>query len=383
MLVNEPVTIPEPIQLVHSGLDYFSRLEHLIRNSEFEIHIQIYILDDDATGKIIMEALKKAAARKVKIYLLLDGFGSFSIATETIQELRKSGIHCRFFAPLFSANTFYIGRRMHHKVAIIDAKTVLIGGINIANKYRGTNTKSPWLDYAVAINNEQIAEPLRKLCNAIYFKKKMLSRNKISTLFKPQEHISILRNDWLNRRNEISNAYIKSISEAKSEIYVVGGYFLPGRKLTMALKKAAKNKVKIKLILTGISDVPMARRAGCHLYSKLLNHNIELYEWNQSVLHGKAAIIDQRWTTIGSFNLNNLSSYASIEMNVEINSESFAKKFQLDLDEIISQCQRMTPESLKIRNHFMTKAFNWLSFWMVRVLVIIFTYLPYKRFLKS
>ena len=86
------------------------------------------------------------------------------------------------------------------------------------------------------------------------------------------------------------------------------------------MKKASKNKVVIKLILSGISDLPLTRRATCYLYTKLLNYNIELYEWDKSVLHGKTAVIDGYWTTIGSFNLNNLSSYGSIEMNVEINS---------------------------------------------------------------
>jgi cardiolipin synthase len=124
----------------------------------------------------------------------------------------------------------------------------------------------------------------------------------------------------------------------------------------------------------------MTRRAACYFYSKLLHYNIELYEWNQSVLHGKAAVVDNLWTTIGSFNLNNLSSYGSVEMNVGINSAGFSKMYQEHLNQIISQCQKVTPESLRIRNTLFSKTINGLSYYMTRAIEIMMTYLPYKRF---
>ena len=147
--------------LVHSGEDYFSRLENIIRNSQFEIHMQIYLFENDATGKRIISALKEAASRQVKIYLLLDGLGSLTFPSEVRNELKRSGINFRFFAPLFSAYTFYLGRRLHQKVVVADRKVVLIGGINIADKYHGTATEAPWLDYAVQLNGE-IAKPLQQ-----------------------------------------------------------------------------------------------------------------------------------------------------------------------------------------------------------------------------
>jgi cardiolipin synthase len=192
--------------------------------------------------------------------------------------------------------------------------------------------------------------------------------------------VSVLQNDWLKRKNEILKAYIKSIGEAKNEIVIVGSYFLPGRKLITTLKKASRNNVKIKLILSGISDLPMARRASCHLYAKLLRYNIELYEWKSSILHGKATVVDNSWTTIGSFNLNNLSSFGSIEMNVGINSAEFSNNYLLHLNQIMEQCERITPESLELRNGLFSKFLNWVSYWITRIIEITITYLPHKRF---
>lgn len=381
MKSNNSLIVPKNLELVYSGEDYFSRLEAIIRNSQFEIHMQMYLFEKDTTGNRIITALKEAASRNVQIYVLLDGLGSLSFPSETIKEMRQSGINIRFFAPLFSTYTFYIGRRLHRKVIVADAKTVLIGGINIADKYCGCSTEAPWLDYAVQLNGE-IAQPLQKLCADIYLKKRRLQNKKIKASFPIQEDamVRILQNDWLKGENEICDGYIKSIRNAKKEIIIVGSYFLPGIRIIRALKKASKNQVKIKLILSGKSDLPLTRRATCFLYGKLLKYNIELYEWDKSILHGKAAVIDGNWTTIGSFNLNNLSSYGSLEMNVEINSALFSKMFQAHLIEIIAQCQNITLNSLKTKNNLLTKTINFLSYCITRIIEIIVTYTPYKRF---
>lgn len=370
------------VALVHSGADYFSRLEQIILDAKTEIHIQTYIFNYDTIGKKIISALKEARLRNVKIYILLDGFGSFSFPKEVINELKKIGVEIRFFSPLFSANSLYFGRRLHHKVVVSDSKIALIGGINIDNKYHGTEQLSPWLDYAVQLTDEAIGEQLSKICLNIFFKKRRVSKKKIASLLYSNEEmvVNVLQNDWLKRKNEIYRAYLKSIGNAKKDIVIMGSYFLPGRKLVATLKKAAQNNVKIKLILSGISDIPIARRASCHLYSKLLRHNIELYEWKSSILHGKVAVIDNSWTTIGSFNLNNLSSFASIEMNVGIKSTEFSNNYLLHLNEIIAQCERITPESLHIKGKLTTKLLNWVCYWTTRTIEIVVTYLPQKRF---
>lgn len=383
MLYNEtPITVTKFIELVHSGEDYFSRLERIISDSKSEIHIQTYIFEYGNIGQKIIEALKEAARRNVKIYILLDGFGSFSFPKEVLNDLKQNGINIRFFSPLFSASSFYLGRRLHHKVIVSDSKIALIGGINIADKYHGTATTVAWLDYAVQIQDEKIGVSLTKLCTDIYYRKRRVNRKKIDSVvyYNGEISVSVLQNDWLKRKNEIYKAYIKSIGEAKKEIVIVGSYFLPGRKLVATLKKASRNNVKIKLILSGISDLPMARRASCHLYSKLLKYNIELYEWKSSILHGKTAVIDNSWTTIGSFNLNNLSSFASIEMNVGINSAEFSNNYLTHLNQIMEQCEKITFESRELTNGLFPKLNNWISYWITRIIEIIVTYLPHKRF---
>ena len=370
--------------LVNSGEDYFARLERIISESTSEIHFQTYIFQYDVTGIKIIEALKKAALRDVKIYLLLDGFGSYAMPSSVIKNLKESGIHFRFFSPLFSANTFYIGRRLHHKVVVVDKRKVLIGGINIADKYYGNSTLIPWLDFAVELNNEKIGEKIQEICSAIYNKKSWQNRKKNNLIYDFYDgKVRISQNDWLIGKREVHDAYIRALETAKKEIIIVGSYFFPGRKLTQLLKNATQKNVKVILILSGISDIPLLRGASLFFYTELLNYNMELFEWNKSLLHGKAAIIDEDWTTIGSFNLNHLSSYGSIEMNLEIDSTEFSKLFKAHLNLIILQCQRITPKILKTKQPFYIKYTNGIFYWTLRMLLIIITYLPYKRFMKS
>ncbi|HET7817742.1 MAG TPA: phospholipase D-like domain-containing protein [Bacteroidia bacterium] len=367
------------IELVHSGEDYFSRLRNIISNAQSELHLQTYIFDNSSTALEIIDLLKEAALRNVKIYVLLDSYGSSSLSKETINGLTSCGINIRFFSPLFSSNTFYLGRRLHHKVIVADGTTTLIGGINISDKYRGSSTQEAWLDYAIQVENRELAKALEQLCRSIYLKKR---RNKIKPIFHIDESTSIriLQNDWLKRKKEISRAYIKAIRNSKNEIIIVGSYFFPGRRLKSALQNASKRGVKTKLILSGISDIPLIKRATSYLYASLLKNNIELYEWNKSVLHGKVAVIDKEWSTIGSFNLNYLSVYGSIEMNVGIRSSGFTEKVVTHLYQVIDQCEKITYETLETRNRFFTRVMNWVSYRIVRAALIIVTYMPYKRF---
>jgi cardiolipin synthase len=372
------------IVLVHSGEDYFLRLRNVISKAQNEIHLQSYIFENDTTGLEIAEALKEAANRKVKVYVLLDGYGSSKLPNNFLENLKKNGINIRFFSPFFSKNNFYIGRRLHHKVVVVDGEIVLIGGINIANKYRGSNTEHPWLDYAVQIEGASIGEPLQQLCKDIYLKKTRTNKEIIQCNFynTNETSVKILRNDWLKQKNEICNSYINALQKADKDIIIVGSYFLPGRRLSNALKSAAQKGIKIKIILSGVSDLPIVMRATHYLYSSLLKQNIELFEWKKSVLHGKLAVADSKWATIGSFNLNHLSSYASIEMNAEINSQEFSKNLYNHLIDVIGQCEKITSQTLILRNGIFARFINWIAYRLIRIVLIIITFISYKRFWK-
>lgn len=369
------------MELVNSGDDYFNRLIHLISNAQTTIHLQTYIFEEDETGITVANELIKAASRNVTCYVLLDGYGSSNLSIPFINHLKLNGVNIRFFSPLYFLNLFYLGRRLHHKIVVVDSKIALIGGINISNQYRGTPTEPAWLDYAVELNDHKIADYLQQICLKIFFKEQKFQYKKINNnCFEIEKKtVRILQNDWLKRKSEINNAYFKMIRGTQNELIILGSYFLPGKKLFNTLKKLTKNKVSVHLILAGISDVPFTRRATCYLYASLLKNNIALYEWKNSILHAKVALSDNELCTIGSFNLNHLSSYGSLELNVEINSNEFTQNLKTQLFQIMAQSEKITPEIIKSRNGIFNHIINWMAYHLIRLGMILITYFPFKK----
>ncbi|MFM2375996.1 MAG: hypothetical protein RLZZ165_1093 [Bacteroidota bacterium] len=107
---------------------------------------------------------------------------------------------------------------------------------------------------------------------------------------------------------------------------------------------------------------------------------MKLYEWPHSVLHGKAAVVDRRWTTIGSFNLNHLSAYGSIEMNVAVKSETFASVSAEAFEKAMAECDEITMETWKARRGWWQRILNWASYQLVQTGLSFLTFTSYKRF---
>lgn len=328
----------DKLALVHSGTHYFDTLEQLIHESVESLHLQTYIFNNDETGLKIVNALKNAALRGVHVYVLADAFGSFPFPKHLQKEMSSAGVHFRLFSPLFSTESILPWRRLHHKIVVSDTHKALIGGINIANKYNSINNSVAWLDYAVLVQGN-ICGTLTKLCEQFYRKKKIIALtidpiHKNSTQTSSENLIRFRRNDWIRKKNEIHKTYVTSLNEAKSSITIVASYFLPGANFRKLLRQASERGVKVKIIMAGKSDSYSVKLAENYLYDFYFRHNIELYEWNDSILHGKVMLVDNSLATIGSYNLNFLSHYISIELNADIRSPAFIKQLSNHFSQI-------------------------------------------------
>jgi cardiolipin synthase A/B len=376
------------IELVYSGQDYFEVLDAIINESVNSLYLQTYIFNIDETGLKVVDALKRASARGVEVYLLVDAYGSFPFPLDVAEDLRNFGVNLRLFSPLLSSESIFFGRRLHHKIVVADKKVALVGGINIANKYNEFKDAPAWLDYAVLIKGE-VNEYLYFLCERFHKKlrpslpdrwesKRRLMEHKVP---KGQGYVRFRRNDWIRNQNEVYRSYIESLIKAEKKVIIVASYFLPGSTFRKRLKEAAKRGVEIQIIMSGKSDVTSASFAQYYLYDFYLESNIKLYEWNNSVMHGKAMIIDDTWATIGSFNLNFLSHYVSVELNVDVISDPFVRKFSNHLTEIIDTC--CVPVSLgdeRRRAGLYKRFIMWLAYNFYKFLqVIALTGKKYRR----
>lgn len=370
------------IKLIHGGKEFFELLEKLINAASYSIHLHTYIFEADETGNRVAGALIEAAKRNVKIYMLIDGYASKNLSPELINNLKNAGVRFRFFEPLLKSKSLYFGRRLHHKVFVSDAIHSLVGGINIANHYNDVAGHQAWLDYALYVHGD-ISAQLHKLSCKVW-RKKYLTHSDPSPGHKEEPVTSgmmdnipvrIRRNDWVRKKNEVWKTYLEIFRTAKHDITIVCSYFLPGTIFRRQLKKARARGVNVNIILTGHSDVKIAKYAERYLYRWMLRNKIKIYEYQPRILHAKLAMADEQLFTIGSFNVNNISAFASIELNLDVKHPEFCQKVQTELKRITKEdCIEIDATNHSIKFYTFHQFFRWCSFQLIRFMLTMTTF---------
>jgi cardiolipin synthase A/B len=389
---NLPIgyALQQAASLLQGGRAYFDLMLRLIHDAKNTIHLQTYIYHNDQTGQLIAQALKAAAQRQVAVYILVDGYASQSLDGHFIQDLRAAGIQFRFFEPLFRSSQFYVGRRMHQKIFVADAKFALVGGVNIANHYNDIEGMPAWLDFALYVAGP-LAVDLCVLCsktwNGFTAQTHVLPCGgaTVPTHYEINKGIAVRmrRNDWVRRKSEISSTYVEMFRQAHSHITIMCSYFLPGRAIRRLLRNAAGRGVKIQVVTAGPSDVAVAKWAERWLYDWLLRNHIELYEYQPTVLHAKIAVCDGAWFTIGSYNVNNISAYASVELNLDVNDTRLAIATEAQIQQIIAQhCIQINQAVHRKTTNPFRQFGRWLAYQFIRMIFYLFTFYFKRRAVK-
>ena len=373
------------IELLRSGGNFFSACIKAIDNAKHYIHFQTYIVDDDATGRRVVNALIRASKRGVRIYFLLDAYGGNSFTKDLIKKVQDAGILFRLFSPGLISKDFQLSLRLHHKVALIDGTTAIIGGMNIADRYHGKPGSKEWLDFAILIKGPECTHVLfilKSLWNKTFISKNERSRETIHCPVEYQEDVrlKVLQNNWYRNKIEILKSYRSALKHAQDRMIIFASYFLPGRNERRLLRNASRRGVDIKIVLSAESDAPVVKRATNFLYDFILRNNIRIYEYLPSNLHAKVATVDGNWSTIGSYNMNHLSDYGSVEMNVDILDSQFSGKFEeLLLGIIEKDCRQVTFAEYKKRKTWLFQLTDWFAYQMIRISMRLMFALAAKR----
>ena len=373
------------ITLLQSGEPFFAAVEKIINEAKHFIHFQAYLIDEDETGKRIINALIRASKRGVRTYLLLDAYGTKYLSEELVDSIENSGILFRFFSPTLVTKGFQLSLRLHLKVVMADGEVAVIGGMNFANRYHGTDSKKEWLDFAVAVQGPecvQILSILKRLWNKKFISREERSHETVNipVLYEENVKLRVLQNNWYRNKMEILKSYRSAVRHARNRIVIMASYFLPGRNERKLLKNASQRGVDITIVLAAESDAPMFDKATHFLYDFILRSRIRIYEYLPSNLHAKVATVDGLWSTVGSYNLNHVSDYASVELNVGVLDEPFAKKFEELLRTIIkNDCREVTFEEYNRRSRWYRKISGWFSYQMIRLAMRIMFQLTSKK----
>jgi len=367
------------ITLLRNGTEYFPALEAAINDAQFEIHIQTFIYEPDATGLRIGIALKSAAQRGVSVNLLLDGYGSRYLPKAYVDDLQAGGVNVMFYRPKISPWTLKRNRlrRLHSKVSVMDGKVAFVGGINIIDDMHVPGHKAPRVDYAVSVQGSIVAKihhRVDRLWTRIAWmhmqtlRKVQLPEMKVQDLTTTNMRaIFVIRDNVLHRR-DIERAYFNAIGHARREILIANAYFIPGRSFRKALIAAAERGVKIRLLLQGEMR-PFLGFATHAVYSLFLRHGIEIYEYRKSFMHSKVAVIDDRWATVGSSNIDPFSLLMAYEANVFVIDRKFASTLKDDLERAIHEGGVQVQSNDWIRGHWLKRIMSWIVYGFVRFAV--------------
>ncbi len=382
MIANNRIT------LLRNGDGYFPALEAALDGALLEIHLETYIFANDGTGRHIAEALRRAALRGVKTHLLVDGFGSLDLPKTTIDSLKQAGVMVLVFRPNISpwALRRRTLRRLHRKIAVVDRRLAFIGGINIIDDVEMAGDTSPRYDYAVRVEGPLVIK-ISASCRRLWLRVAWTSRQhfgwrRISKkLFSPPPSASrmraafVVRDNFLHRRN-IEDAYLRAIERAQGEIILANAYFLPGQNFRHALLAAVRRGVRVVLLLQGKIEHRLAYYAARALFGNFLDAGIEVYEYHQSILHAKVAVIDGRWATVGSSNLDPFSLLLALEANIVVDDPGFAATLKDSLEQAMKIGARRVSEQTWASQPVMLRLVSWISYGMVRFMSGIAGYAP-------
>jgi len=260
---------------------------------------------------------------------------------------------------------------------VIDTRVAFVGGINIIDDMDAPGQIPPRFDYTVAVEGPLLAEihqSARKLWTQVAWSQ--LRRYRSRRHPEPLElapcgevAAAFVRRNSIRRRHDIEEAYLEAIASAREEIILANAYFLPGRRFRQALIAAAQRGVRVMLLLQGRVEYVLLHYASRALYGVLLEAGIEIYSYHRSFLHAKVAVIDGRWATVGSSNIDPFSLMLAREANIVALDAGFSATLRDSLLEAIGGgAQRIAPDRWKSQPLYQ-RFLAWVSYGMVRFLM--------------
>jgi cardiolipin synthase len=372
------------ITLLQSGAEFFPRLEAEIDAARHEIHLETYIFRADATGRAVAAALARAAQRGLAVHVLVDGFGSQDLDPALVRRMEAAGVRFLVYRPNISPWSLRHARlrRLHRKIAVMDARVAFVGGINVLDDVDEPGRTPPRFDYAVRIEGPMLSKihPVVKWLWRLVSTTQLRARPPGGARLVPSMEIrgrqraAFVTRDNIGHRREIEKAYLEAIGQAREEILIANAYFFPGQPFRRALMEAAARGVRVILLLQGRVEYVLQHYASRALYGAFLDAGIEIHEYHKSFLHAKVAVIDRHWATVGSSNIDPFSLLLAREANVFIKDDGFAAQLRGSLLAAMSEGAAQVRRESWSDQPWTVRVFTWFFYGLARLLTGLFAY---------
>ncbi len=321
------------IDLLENGERFYPAVFWEIEHARDFVLIETFILFDDPVGRQLQSVLIDAARRGVRVDVTVDGWGSPDLGPDFIAALTSVGARVHVFDPAprwlgFRSNPL---RRMHRKIVVVDGRMAFVGGINYSSDHLMSFGARAKQDYAVRIEGPLVADIERLARSSLASRPRRRWRPRALPRRGPVgappdggPWAALVTRDNQRHRKDIELCYRAAIRAARKEIILANAYFFPGYHLMRELRRAARRGVAVRLILQGEPDMAIVRVAEHLLQHALVKDGVEIHKYCRRPLHGKVAVIDGAWATVGSSNLDPMSLALNLEANVVMHDVVFA-----------------------------------------------------------
>jgi cardiolipin synthase len=353
-----PITKNNEIQLLNGGAEKFDDLFRNIEKAQHHIHLEYFNFSNDSIAGLLFNLLANKVKQGVEVRAIYDAFGNWSnskpLKNRHLDTIRKNGIQIFPFDPLCFPFVNHIFRRDHRKIIIIDGKIAYIGGINIADYYiNGLPKIGKWRDMHARIKGSAVGY-LQKIFLSIWNE---VTGEEIDGIQYYPLHddvdgkaIAIINRVPQKLPRQLEETYLKSISSARNRIRIINPYFLPTPAIKKELKKALARNVKVEIMISAKFDIKFTPEGVFNVANKLMKKGAYIYIYNAGFHHSKIMMVDNKFCTVGSANLD----YRSLRHDYETNAFIFDEEITAELNSIFDADKensiKMTPEIWKKRS---------------------------------
>lgn len=328
------------LRLLENGEEFFARVNEVVAEAREEILLETFILFEDKVGRELQRRLVAAARRGVRVELTVDGYGSPGFSHGFLSELTEAGARLRVFDPHrpLLGMRMHLFRRLHRKLLVVDGERAFVGGINFAADHLADFGPAAKQDYSLEIEGPLVA-------TVRGFMRTALDGDGTGERWRPPRHqlndaVRFVVRDNRRHSRDIETEYRRAIRNAREEVVIANAYFFPGYGFLRDLRHAARRGVAVSLIVQGEPDTPLAQAAARTLYRHLVEAGVGIHEYCRRPFHGKVAVIDGEWSTVGSSNLDPLSLSLNLEANVFVRDRAFAADLRARLQGLLARdCQ--------------------------------------------
>jgi len=361
------------LRLLENGEEFFPRVFGAIQRAERSVMLETFILFEDEVGNALHRELLAAAQRGVKIEVMVDGYGSPDLSDKFVNSLTAEGVRFIYYdpRPLVMGMRTNVFRRLHRKIVVVDETVAFVGGINFSAEHNTSYGPEAKQDYAVEVKGPIVADI------TCYVREAMGSEAVTRRWWGGRSHrpavnatpgnaqVLFVYRDNDEHRDDIEKHYLDMLRTAKEDVIIANAYFFPGYRLLREMRSAAQRGVRVRLIVQGEPDMPIVKVGAELLYNYLVDAGVEVYEYIRRPLHGKVAVQDRQWATVGSSNLDPLSLSLNLEANLIVYDRDFNQTLRDNLEQLLAKdCQRVQEDRLPPR-----------TWWQLTKSVIVFHFL--------